>query len=299
MTSRLAAAAAIVGAVVSLPAAAAVVPASKPLRVPGGIGIAVFVEPASHLFGDPVTASVEILVDPRRVDPAGIRLKTGFEPYRLAARPEITRRETKGLVSIRHRYRLLCLRAACRPRPGRAKQFRFASATATFVRPNGVLREISRRFFPVTAASRLVPDSARSSDLQARAQPFPPIDYRVDPVRLSRLLFAGAGLLALLGLVLVAQAVAPLLGGGLVARRLARLGPVQRELALLRAGLARGERELQRKALDGLAGTLGGDGTEDLAISARRLAWSEPGPDPGAAGALATEVGRRLRGKDR
>lgn len=270
-------------------------PAPKKLRLPGGIGAGLFVEPASHLFGDPVTASVEILIDPARVNQSSVRLRTSFEPYRPTAPPRIERRETRGLVSLRYRYRLLCLRAACRPRAGRARQFRFKPAQIVFTRPNGTLRELSRTWFPVTVASRLLPDTALRAQVQARAQPFPPVDYRVAPASLARALFGAAALLALAGLLLLARVLAPLLRGALARHRLGRLRPIERELALLRAGVARDQPELQRKALDSLALALGGNGTDDLAGSARRLAWSDRTLDSSAALELASEVERRLR----
>ena len=108
-------------------------------------------------------------------------------------------------------------------------------------------------------------------------------------------LFGLTGFLTLAGLLLVARALAPLLRGALARRNLVRLRPIERELALLRAGVAREQPELQRKALDSLALALGGNGTDDLAGSARRLAWSGRALDSSAALELASEVERRLR----
>ncbi len=277
------------------PAASSAAPAPKELRVPGGIGAGLLVEPASHLFGDPVTASVEIVVDPKRVQPSSIRVRTSFEPYRLTAPLRIERRETRGLVSLRYVYRLLCLRAPCRPRPGRVKEFRFGPVQLVFVRANGTLRELSRTWFPLTVASRLLPDTALRAQVVARAQPFPSVDYRARPIRLARGLYALAALLALAGLLLLGRALAPLVRNALAQRRLVRLRPIERELALLRVGVARDQPELQRKALDSLALALGGNGTDDLAGSARQLAWSDRTLDSSAALELASEVERRLK----
>ena len=80
----------------------------------------------------------------------------------------------------------------------------------------------------------------------------------------------------------------------LVQRRLARLRPVEREVALLRAAVARGHTDAQRKALDALALALGGNGNSDLAGGARRLAWSAGRPAPDESLALADEVESRV-----
>ena len=76
-------------AAAALAAAALPARAADPARlpVPGGVGVAVRLDPASHLFGDAVEATVEVLVDPARVAAGSVRLDVDFSPYRLAARP--------------------------------------------------------------------------------------------------------------------------------------------------------------------------------------------------------------------
>lgn len=263
------------------------------LRVPGGIGLAVLLDPASPHFGDRVTASVEILVDPRQVDPASVRLVTDFEPYRPAAPPRASRREANGLVTIRHRFLLLCLRNPCRPPVGGVRTFRFTPARATFRRLDGSSGEFTRRWYPLTVASRLSRDLALRGDWQARLFPLPAVRYRFDPGGLSAALFAAAILLAVAGAALVARAYGPLVRAELRRRGLARLRATERELALLRDAVARGDAAGQRRALDGLAVALGENGGNDLALGARRLAWSRPEPRAEESLALADEVESR------
>jgi hypothetical protein len=263
------------------------------LRVPGGIGLAVLVDPASPHFGDRVTATVEILVDPRQVDPDSVRVVTDFAPYRAAAPPHRSRREARGLVTIRHRFRLLCLRAPCRPPVGGVRTFRFTPARVTFRRVNGTSGAFTRRSYPLTVASRLSEDLALRGDWQARVFPLPAVGYRFDPGGLSAALFAAAALLAVAGAALVGRAYGPLVRAELRRRGLARLRPVEREVALLRDATARRDADGQRRALDGLALALGENGGDDLARGARRLAWSRSAPRAEDSLALADEVESR------
>jgi hypothetical protein len=263
------------------------------LRVPGGIGLALLLDPASPHFGDPVTATVEILVDPRQVDPESVRLVADFEPYRSAAPPLRSRREAQGLVTIRQRYRLLCLRAPCAPPVGGIRTFRFTPARLTFRRLNGSTGVFTRRWYPLTVGSRLSRDLALRGDWQARIFPLPEVSYRYDAGGLSAALSAAAALLALAGAALVARAYGPLVRAELRRRGLARLRPIEREVALLRDATARGDADSQRRALDGLARVLGENGGSDLALGARRLAWSRSAPPEQDSLALADEVESR------
>jgi hypothetical protein len=240
-----------------------------------------------------VTASIEILVDPRQVDPDSVRLVADFAPYRAAAPPRVSRREAHGLVTIRHRFLLLCLRAPCRPPVGGVRTFRFAATRLTFRRVDGSSGEFTRRWYPLTVASRLSRDLALRGDWQARVFPLPAVEYRFDPGSLSAALFAAAVLLAVAGAALVARAYGPLVRAELRRRGLARLRETEREIALLRDAIARGDAVGQRRALDGLALALGENGGHDLALGARRLAWSRSDPSAQDSLALADEVESR------
>jgi hypothetical protein len=262
-------------------------------RVPGGIGLAVLLDPASPHFGDRVTASVEILVDPRQVDPDSVRLVTDFAPYRAAAPPRASRREAHGLVTIRHRFLLLCLRDPCRPPVGGVRTFRFSPARLSFRRVNGSSGVFTRRWYPLTVASRLSRDLALRGDWQARVFPLPAVGYRFDPAGLSAALFTAAALLAVAGAMLIGRAYGPLVRAELRRRGLARLRATEREVALLRDAVARGDATGQRRALDGLAVALGENGGHDLALGARRLAWSRSDPSAQDSLALAEDVERR------
>jgi hypothetical protein len=267
------------------------------LRIPGGIGFGLFIERPSHLFGDPVTARVEVVLNPKRVDPASVELDVDFPPYRLAAPVVRTERTVRGAMEIGFRYRLMCLRPACRPPVGGTKTFRFDAAVLTYHRrPLGQPGRLLARWYPVTVASRLSRDLALRADWQARENPPPPVTYTADATDVSRVLWAAAALLGLVGAFLVARAALPAARAWLARRDHRRLRPVHRELAMLRDAVREGGASEQRTALDALAVALGTNGNGDLAHGARRLAWSEGGPGVDDALALADEVESRLGG---
>ena len=267
------------------------------LRVPGGIGFGLYIERPSHLFGDPVIAHVEVVLNPKRVDPDSVELDVDFPPYRLAAPVARSVRSVDGAMEIGYRYRLMCLRPVCRPRIGGSKTFRFDAVVLTFHRkPLGQPGRLIAQWYPVTVSSRISRDLALRADWQARENPPPPVTYRADPATVSRWLWAAAAVLALVGTVLVGRAAVPAVRAWLARRDRRRLRPVERELALLRDAVRRGATTEQRTALDALAVALGTNGNGDLARGARRLAWCEAGPTADDALALADEVEERLAG---
>lgn len=246
---------------------------------------AVFVVPGSHLFGDPVEANLELVVDRRVVDPRTVRVKTDFAPYGPVGAPRISRRDAGRTVSLRYRYRLLCLAEACRPESERARDFTFSEARVSFRRA-GKRETIGLEWPAIEAASRLTAAALQTVAPLVREHPLPPVSYRIAPGPAFALLLAAAALAGLGGFVLLWPAVRMLAG---VPRRdeLDRLPPLERALALLKR--ARGAPVEERKALDLLARELGGR-NEQLARGARRLAWSETDPPSDEVAALAGQV---------
>ena len=240
-----------------------------------GVGLASFLEPVSHRFADPVEASVEAVLLPRKVDPDSVRLAVQFAPYRVtSARKEV--RSERGVISMRWTYRLSCLQTNCRPQPGRARIFRFPPAQVSFRRLDGTPGVRRREWHALRSISRLDGQDAVREDFQAREFPLPQISYRVEPATLSNGLVVGAAILALVGGGLLWVILSPLALDRIRARRFARLDPVQRQLLVLRDAVERSDTAAQRRALDALSVSLGpnGNGGEDLALGARRLAWS-------------------------
>lgn len=247
---------------------------AAPLRLPG-VGTAAFLEPVAHRFADPVEANVEAVVPIRRVDPRTLTVSARFSPYRVVRRTR-TELDERGVATIRWTFRLVCLREACRPQPGRSWTFRFPPVQVSFRRRDGRPRVRRSQWHALRSMSRLSASEASREAFSARQHPLPPVTYRVEPGTLANGVLVPAALLALVGAGLLWRTFSGIALGRLARSRLARLDVVQRQLAVLRDAVARSDAPAQRRALDGLSLSLGGngDGTDELAVGARRLAWS-------------------------
>lgn len=246
-------------------------------------------EPEAHLFGDRLTARVEVLVDRRAVDPASVRVEAGFDPYGTAGPPTVSTRRAGNDVSLRYGFTLLCLRDECRPEPRGAKEFRFSTVQIRF-RDHGRGATLAVPWPPIEVGSRLTSADIGQPQLRARDTELPAVSYRASPALLAAPLFVLAAVLALAGGVLVWPSVGPLLPARRARDELAGLLPLERAVALLRRSLARGRASDQRKALDQLARELRRSGRDELAGGARELAWSEREPAPAEMTDLAGRV---------
>jgi hypothetical protein len=118
------------------------------------------------------------------------------------------------------------------------------------------------------------------------------VDYAISPTLLVGLLLAGAAtLLAVAGRLLLrygrrpAQPVPePVVESPVV------LSPLERALAVVEQARTRGSVTDERKALELLARELGRSGAAELAVTAKGLAWSAPGPTAEATHSLAADV---------
>jgi len=233
----------------------------------------------TSLFGQPLVARLELLVDPTRVDPAHVRVSVDFAPFRVAGAPAVRRVRRGPVTMLRYAYRLECLKAACAPRAPQ-RVFAFAPAVVRYGGGRGQAPWPS-----LTVASRLAP-----GDLVRRTVRLPetsPESYRLPPrtvgwalAALAVLLFVGAGLAA-------ARLLAPRRQGPLLA-----ISPLERALALVIQASSRAAEE-RRTALDRLALVLDQAGASPLAAASRRLAWSQPEPEGDAMTELVAAVRAR------
>ena len=246
----------------------------RPLGLPG-VGLAVFLEPVSHRFADPVQAGVEVVLLPRRVDVDSVQIAARFAPYRIVSRERKVQSE-RGVTAIRWTYRLDCLQAGCRPQAGRARNFQFPPAQVSFRRLDGTPGVRRQQWHVLRSVSRLDTIEAAREDFQAREFPLPEISYRVEPGPLAAGLIVTSAFLALVGGALLWRILSPFVLDRLGVRRFERLDAVQRQLLVLRDAVERSDAAAQRKALDALSVSLGdnGNGGEQLSRGARRLAWS-------------------------
>jgi hypothetical protein len=234
--------------------------------------------PRTHLFGQPVTATIEV--------PAGMSVKTGFAPYRL-----ISRTLSKHGREVRYQFVIDCLSSRCVGLPGAEREIRLPPVTIGL--PNG--KSFVGYWPPLRQASRLAPDDLGSPVLRGGlTEP----DRR--PAGGHRTL-VGILLAVTAGLALSAAAVVGL-------RRLAwhplpswaengRKEPSDLDYALLVTGLAAGGASGDRRAaLESLAVALDRRGLGDLAREARDLAWS-PRPPAGESVRRLTETAQRAAKK--
>ena len=223
--------------------------------------------PREALFGDPITARVEV----RGADPRQLRVSVGFGPLD-SSRPSV---ERDGDL-VRYTYRLQCLRAACLP-VGRRRRFVLPP-----VRVDDGVHSILAAWPTVLIGSRLTPGD-RASPIFRVPQP---AATTVDPTALGW---------SLAGLAVALLVAASLAVAGWLARRAGGrgfvLGPLERALQAVAAALRAGPEE-RRKALDSLALALDGAGHDALADRARTLAWSEPEPAPPVMSEVAAEARR-------
>jgi len=243
-------------------------PAAPPQQA---IRVEAAITPGARLFGDPVLAEVAVRVDPRRVDPASVRLDTDFRPY--AVRSRSLEREGAEVV---WRLELLCLTRACLPRSGDTRVVRIERGFVHYVRDGVALRQ-ALDWPSLEVASRLTRSDRVRPQLRLPEGPAPAVSWRIRPGLLAAILYGAAALLAAAGLVLLALEARRALAG----RRTDKRSPLERALAFLQRAKSVPER---RKALDRLARVLP---DEQLAGEARTLAWAEPPPGAAEADALA------------
>jgi len=242
--------------------------------------------PRTFAFADRLSARIDVLVDPRAVDPASVRVRPRFGLFKVLARGLRTRRA--GGVLLSYRYALECLVPGCLPGRTLAER-RFLPAIVSYRAADGLRRE-AVEWPTYTVVTRLSTPDIGDPTTHLRADaPVPPIGYRVSPGTLQALLAAVSGVLVL--------GAAGLLALALPRRRPARapqLPPLAQALALVRASTANGYPAERRRALGRLARELGVEGRRELARAAVRLAWSAEPPTPEAATRLADEVEESL-----
>src|SRR5207302_7496933 len=128
------------------------------------------------------------LVDPRKANPATLRIEPRFSPFRVVAATLRTRRAGATLFS--YRYALECLTPACVP--GRAQaELRFLPTLVSYRTAAGRLVTQPVEWPSYETASRLS-DADRldpTGRLRTEAS-LPAVTYRIDPGTLQTLLTA-------------------------------------------------------------------------------------------------------------
>jgi hypothetical protein len=258
-------------------------------------------------FGDTVTASLEVTLDPSQVDPDSVDVKAVFAPWRLVGRPEFLRSDGET-TSLRTTYVLRCLTNACVTTGDIERIFNeFPDATVVYAPPAGAetaarqtLRVAWPRFLVTARFTQRAAQSGGRTPWLADLDTFPATSYRIAPGRLLALLLATCILLAIAGGALA------FLARPRRARRAQAppepprrvLTPLQQALALLEDPARVNGTGDQRRALELVASALHERGDRTLARTARALAWSAPMPGVKETGGVAARA-RTALGEER
>lgn len=255
-------------------------------------------EPRTHLFYEPVTAGLDLVLDRRVVRPGTIQVTEGFAPYVVQTR-SVERTDSGNLVRLRYRWHLACVTAACLPREGSSTMFDFSLGRLDYV-VVGQGRSAQPVDWPsVSATARVGPRDVEDALWRANTSRPPEVTYRTTPGVLAAGLF-GAAVLLLVGAGLLVRQARPRRGAEtLVEVEAERRSAIERalELALAASENGVGTAE-QRKALERLARELGAEGLGRLAKRTRALAWSPLPPSRADVQLLAEDL-RRGAGSER
>lgn len=252
-----------------------------------------FISPRTHMFGDPVTARLDLVFSRIFVPAKGIHVKAAFKPYVLASSTR-TRADHGETTRLTYVYRLTCLTQACLPAGERT--MKLPPAVVSYSIPGFGGPSHSKVNWPsVTVAARLGPADRERPEFRAVLRPLPAVTYRVRPAVLAALSLAGALVLVLIAAALLVPALPRSLGlrrPSWLRRRTRPLTSLEHALARVRAAAGANGAGDERRALEQLAVELAVSGETGLASDARRLAWSPGRPGVEGVRDLEAEVER-------
>jgi hypothetical protein len=237
-------------------------------------------------FGDPVTATVTIVLD-RSTPAPDVRLQEGLAPLTQLGGTRVTEVTRGDVRTVTYSARASCLDERCISTRGSKRialqpvVVRVAGEKSTAAWP---LLEVRGR---VSAADLARPRTPLRSDTTP-----PPVSYRATPGNLARALEVAAVVLAAAGILLAAWSVAVVRRSR---RRVAPLAGLERALALAREAESRPPPD-RRRALGLLARLLGARDPR-LAGAADDLAWSAPAPSRDELAELVAEVDHEVNGR--
>jgi hypothetical protein len=257
----------------------------------------VVVSPRVALFGDTVTARVEVALDRARANPDSLRVTAVFEPWTHVRPPVRTRRDGERTTYVENLYTLRCLAVDCVP-DGRPLELEFRRARVAYADPDGVDHVFLVRWPVLVVNTRLVGDDFGRDDeygtpWRADLRSLPAVSYRAPPGLLLVVLLGGAVALALGGAAL-AYAALPRPRVELPPEPEPELPPpdltpLERALALLEAPNPVDGAAGRRRALELVADELH-ERDASLASSVRTLAWAAGKPAAAQARSLAERV---------
>jgi hypothetical protein len=248
------------------------------LRPPSAIDVTTDITPDAHVFGQPIVATVEALVDTTAIDPNSVRVRSDFSPYEIVGDRTVDRDVSGGVGLVTFRFPLQCLEEGCDTSGARGvAEFETGRVVYRFIgSPNDAFGALDWPAFEV--ASRVSDADVDLIRWRAAETALPEVTYRNDPTTLAVVLLAVAAVLTAAGLLLARRLwwgkpdeTAGLEPVGPVATRL------DLALALARDASLNGDMPRRRRALERVARELGAVNRPDLAAEARSLAWSQAG----------------------
>ena len=158
------------------------------------------------LFGQRVTAEVDVLVNTKLVAPSAVDADARFEPYALIGSPVRTETREGSVVRVRYRYVLGCSSLACTTGSKRERTVTFAPVVVRYRDRQGTARKATVRWpaFRLVSRSRDPQSRPQSASDARRAIPIdvlrvlpasvtaPSPTYHLHPAVLAALLLAGA-----------------------------------------------------------------------------------------------------------
>ena len=259
--------------------------ASAPAVAPTApVEVAASFDPAVAQFGDRILASVVIALDTRRVRPQTLRLTDDLAPLTQLGAARTSRSTQGSLELVTVVVPVSCLTAPCGAASG-VTRVGLPLVDASVLARDGRIARATAAWPTVSVRGR-----GTASDLAARPPPFeadtapPASTYRIAPGTLGTLLDLFAALCAL-GAIAFAGWEAHLRIG----RRRRQPTALERALRLTREAERRPAPD-RRRALALLGRALARD---QRSGAVRRLAWSEPVPEPHELEELVADIEQR------
>ena len=246
------------------------------------------------LFADPLRASIEVLVDRKRIDPARVGFNVGFQPFSRIGIRRLTRHDTERLTRLVFTTDLVCSTSECLPKAGRTRIQFTPAEVFYFPRDGSGRRTLRLPFQALTLAGRTSNADLAGEDpfsqpvWHASTDPLA-VSYRFPPSALETVLFVLSGLLFMAAALALWRVLRALQGR----LKLPLPSALERAVRLVERTEGREDAAAKRKALELLSRELTRSGESQLALAARELAWAEPTPIPAATQPLTLDV-RRL-----
>ncbi len=261
--------------------------------------------PRITLFGDTISARVDVTLDRMLYDVASVRVIPVFSPWQIVGEPERARRDAGSTTHLSTTFVLRCLTDGCVP-PRATAPLDFDGARVTYRElraESGKRKSIEVDWPQLVVHSRTTPaepevgSSGVATAWRADVVSLPGVSYRAGPGIVLLLLLTGGLGLASAGAFLAYLAWPRRISASPpepAPDPLPSLTPLEQALVLLEeSGRADGAGE-QRRALELVAEELEKWGDADLAGAARMLAWSPDVPGVEQTTVLASRVRTEL-----